>query len=434
MLRSFAVLLGMYMFIMLVGNLHLEFDDMRKTGLHVRTLIAVYQVLVVTIILSMHSVFVFFIGIVKRDSISFVLVSRTKDSLPDTEDQQQNEVSWKAHMWNERKAPPCASSINGFTEQNEQNAAEQNTCEKNTTECTEEPAQNTSSVKGVADNSARNCADAHSECMSVNSEIHPLSIVFDNSTNLDLYVLYVNFIGLVLWDTFVCFNFATHDSCFVLVSGMVAGWICNSLSKECKFHEARVPVVRGQKLLVLFYSFMFVLIISLGTAKWQAPEDLHMAEQLNLYIPAFFSGMFWTGISSDVAFTDIVQGSVEGRITRGILYDARRALPTFLLVMCVSALYSSPDTRTNVLEYISGLTRLATVHLLLLEPVLLFVGLYVMIIAFEKQRGTDFMLAMTIVQGMCVVYRSETYDAVVIALITACVLLLTVHVTRLLRS
>jgi hypothetical protein len=249
-----------------------------------------------------------------------------------------------------------------------------------------------------------------------------------------LYVLYVNFIGLVLWDTFVCFNFATYDSCFVLVCGMVAGWICNSLSKECYCHKGKVPVVLGQKIMVLFYSFMFVLIVSLAAAKWQAPYDLHMSQQLNLYVPAFFSGMFWTGISSDVAFTDIVQGSLEGSVSRGILYDARRALPTFLLVMCVSALYSSPDTRSSVLDYIRGLSRLATVHVLLLEPVLLFVGLYVMIIAFEKQRGADFMIAMVLVQGISVVYRSEMFDAVVIALIIACVLLLSVHVTRLLRS
>ena len=74
MLSTFAVLLGIYMFVMLVGNMHLEFDDQRNTGLHVRTLMAVYQVLVVCAILGMQSVFLFFIGVVKRDSISFVLV------------------------------------------------------------------------------------------------------------------------------------------------------------------------------------------------------------------------------------------------------------------------------------------------------------------------------------------------------------------------
>jgi hypothetical protein len=73
MLGSFAVLLGMYMFIMLMGNLHLEFDDMRQTGLHVRTMIAVYQVLVVSIIIVTHTFFKLFINIVKKDSVSLSL-------------------------------------------------------------------------------------------------------------------------------------------------------------------------------------------------------------------------------------------------------------------------------------------------------------------------------------------------------------------------
>ena len=42
---------------------------------------------------------------------------------------------------------------------------------------------------------------------------------------------------------------------------------------------------------------------------------------------------------------------------------------------------------------------MAAVHVLLLEPILMFVSLYVMIISFEKQR-TDFMLAMVLVQGV----------------------------------
>jgi len=248
-------------------------------------------------------------------------------------------------------------------------------------------------------------------------------------------VLYVNLIGLVLWDTFVCFNFATSDSNFLLVCGMVAGWICNSFSKECRCYGKVAP---GKKVLVLFYSIMFVLIISLGASKWQAPPDLLFQEQLNLYIPAFLSGMFWTAISTEVAFTDMVQRSVDNqfksKISRGILYDAKRALPTFLLVMCVSALYSSPETRDDVQQYLTSLSRLSTLHVLLLEPILMFMSLYVMIVSFEKQRATDFILSMVLVQGLCIVYRSNSYDPVNGALIVSCVLLLSVHVTRLLRS
>jgi hypothetical protein len=77
---------------------------------------------------------------------------------------------------------------------------------------------------------------------------------------------------------------------------------------------------------------------------------------------------------------------------------------------------------------------MAAVHVLLLEPVLMFVSLYVMIISFEKQRTTEFMLAMVLVQGLCVVYRSNVYNPVNALLMVSCVLLLSVHVTRLLRS
>lgn len=430
MISSFAAQLSMYVCIMLAGNVHLEVDDMRQTGLHVRTLIAVYQVLVVTCVLSIQSVFLFFIRVVKRDSTSFVLVEYEPNAVSESprNDQQKDWTvqQWQEKQWQEKQELDRQGQT-GFNtteaeENNEHTEAQQST--KHESKCVSE----CNSAK-----TSRALAKEHKDdvdILSQDSELLRLNIVFDTSTNLDLYVLYVNFIGLVLWDTFVCFNFATYDSCFVIVCGMVVGWVCNSLSKECRCHEAQVSVVRGNKMFVLFYCGMFVLIVLLGGARWQPPEDLHTDEQLNLYLPAFFSGVFWTGISIDVAFTEIAQGSTS----KGILYDARRALPTFLLVMCVSALYSSPDSRSSVLEYIGTLSRLATVHLLLIEPVLLFVSIYVMIIAFEKQRSTDFILAMVLVQGMCVVYRSETYDGIAIACIAACVLLLSVHVTRLLRS
>jgi hypothetical protein len=163
MLGSFTVLLGMYMFIMLVGNLHLEFDDMRQTGLHVRTMIAVYQVLVVPVILFMHNVFVFFNTIVKRDSISFVLVSRKRDIEQDNIEEQQKELEWKTQMWQERQAPQNASRINGFAGTDE-----------NTVDVV--PPRNLSSANCVSDtHSTRNCTEAHSEIMSVHSDLRPLN-------------------------------------------------------------------------------------------------------------------------------------------------------------------------------------------------------------------------------------------------------------------
>jgi hypothetical protein len=107
--------------------------------------------------------------------------------------------------------------------------------------------------------------------------------------------------------------------------------------------------------------------------------------------------MFWTAISTEVVFTDIVHrnndvhvdvnriSQVYRKIRKGILYDVKRTLPTFLLVMCVSVLYISPETRDHVQEYLGSLSRLSALHVLLLETILMFMSLYVMIISFEKQ-------------------------------------------------
>jgi len=54
--------------------------------------------------------------------------------------------------------------------------------------------------------------------------------------------------------------------------------VCNSFNKECRCFGKVAP---GQKVLVLLYSSMFILIMSLGASKWQAPPDLRVPEQLN---------------------------------------------------------------------------------------------------------------------------------------------------------
>ena len=69
--------------------------------------------------------------------------------------------------------------------------------------------------------------DNQSELLSVASDVLPLSIVFETSFNLDLYVLYVNYVSVVLWGRFVSFFFSTPDTNFLVMSGMVLGWACN---------------------------------------------------------------------------------------------------------------------------------------------------------------------------------------------------------------
>jgi hypothetical protein len=447
MLSSFVVQLVLYIVVMTAGNVHVTADDIRDTGMHARTMLAVYQVLVVCVLISAHTVFLYFIRVVKRDKASFVLVERPLDlgesetGTPRHSQHRAHELSWQEKQREEKQWDDiqlqervlqrqivATESLTGAhwqdPEQDLPRGAEKY-------EDSRAASAKAASTKAAQAGSTQYAVETASVTVSEASvDVLPLSIVFESSTNLDLYVLYVNFVGLVLWDTFVSFNFATNDSNFVLVCGLVCGWICNTMSNECRCHISKTPTEAKQKLVFLFYASMFVLVMSLGAVQWRVSEDLDMGLQINLYLPAFFSGLFWTGVGVDVAFT----GVVNENATKGILYDARRSLPTFLLVMCVSALYSSPETRQSVIAYTSGLSRLALLHLLLIEPVLIFLSMYVMVIALEKQRSTDFTVVMVLVQGVRVAYHSEVYDGVVITAIAASVLLVSVHVSRLVRG
>jgi len=381
MLSRFLVMLTLYVTVMFVGNLHFGQDDTRLTGAYIRTLVSALQVWIVSALLCVYCMFMFFIRVVKSERTSFVLVSRGS---ADRVEFSVEEVEDPA------EAPPPA-----------------------------EP--------GTEDKANFDC---RSECLSVVSNPLPLNIVFESSVNLDLYVLYVNFVGLMLWCTFVSFNFATYDINFVVMTGVVFGWICNTLSKECHCHESKSPPVKGEKTRILCCMCLASLVMGLGAVHWEVPADIEFSDAVNLYAPAFFAGFFWTAVGHEVAFA----GVQNLHVTRGILYDSRRSLPTFLLVVSVSALCSSPETRAAVLGYVSGLSRVAAVHMLLIEPVLIFVSLYVMIIALEKQRGMDLAIVLVLVEGVYIAYKRETKDALVITTIAASVLLFAVHASHLLRA
>ncbi len=102
--------------------------------------------------------------------------------------------------------------------------------------------------KATFDTEPKATFDVESDVLSVMSDPLPLSIVFEKSTNLDLYVLYVNFLGLMLWGTFISFNFSTPDTNFFVMSGIVLGWTFHTLSGQCRCHESKTPPVAGEKL------------------------------------------------------------------------------------------------------------------------------------------------------------------------------------------
>jgi hypothetical protein len=108
---------------------------------------------------------------------------------------------------------------------------------------------------------------------------------------------------------------------------------------------------------VFFYASIALAIQVSVLVIWSWPEKTSTGVLVNLYTPSFLAGCFWTTFRSEMTF-------VGTRTSRGIHFElSRRALPTFLLVTGVGALYSSPESRLSVVTYIESLSRLATLHL-----------------------------------------------------------------------
>jgi hypothetical protein len=63
---------------MFIGNMHFRLDDVRLTGHHTRVFVAALQVMIVSALVCVHTIFMFFIRIVKQERTAFVLVSHHK--------------------------------------------------------------------------------------------------------------------------------------------------------------------------------------------------------------------------------------------------------------------------------------------------------------------------------------------------------------------
>lgn len=316
-LRALLARLILYHFVMVLGSLEFDADDVRQTGLHIRTLICTIQ----AIILSLFGLIIGFsrsvVDVIKRERHNF---DRVRE-LP--------------------KYPDGTSDDLSLTGDND--------------------ASSMSSI-GL-------------------DEVATEHIVFTHN-NLDLYVLYVNFLGAVLWQTFVSFNFSTPYSNFCFICGLTSGWFAAQAVYDDNIHLQRLCTVRNSSLLICM-----IIVLFLASSQILVPDIHTHTLAVNTMLMAG-SGCALTFLGSHMYFK-----SDKKQSSKGILYDSQRAMPSFFLVMTISALYSSPTSRTIALDYLSHLSRIALFHLLGLEPVIKAFAIYVLLMSLEKQNATDLLIS-----------------------------------------
>jgi hypothetical protein len=436
----------LFAFIMYFSQLRLARDDIRTSGVHVRTLVAAVQVGMLAVILSMQAVLRFIVGVVKRDNLAFALLGRSS-SLRSTCSRSPRSLR------SERSAGFTAfdDDLEEFDPDVESTGRRQADLKDAGLELVVAPervsadAEEGGARKQFLEDVGKHHNDVEQELMiekhtslapspppSLLSGAHSgedgleNAIVFESNTKLDLYCLYIHSVGAVMYQTFMSFDYTLFNTQWMFATGLLVGWTATSLSNVCLKSAQRQELasrVRGS-MWVLFYASIALAIQVIALVVWSWPEETSTGVLVNLYMPSFLAGCFWTTFCSEMAFAGT-------RTSRGILFDSRRALPTFLLVTAVGALYSSPESRLSVVTYIESLSRLATLHLLLLEPVLKFVSIYVLVIILERKKATDLVLSICFVQGLFLIVLSPAFDVAAITALTGCVVLLAVYTTRL---
>ena len=461
---SFFAQCFLFAFIMYISQLRLARDDIRTAGVHVRTLVAAVQVGMLALMLSMQAVLTFVVGIVKRDNLSFALLGRASSSRRSVSSARSNRSARTFEEGLEDVDPDveqlsgwgsalaCGEAVGPGTDQHKQLTGDAKRRLDTVDEARgEERAERAEHGAERAEHGAERAEDGAERAERAENGAWPRvesptpstppsllsgghsgadglenAIVFESNVKLDLYCLYIHSVGAVMYQTFLSFDYTLFNTKWMFAMGLLSGWVCVSLYKTLANSEStpRLSSRLRSSLWVAVYGIIALAIQICALMQWAWPEDTSVGTLVNLYAPAFLAGCFWTSVSSEMAFTG-------ARTSRGILFDSRRGLPTFLLVTAVGALYSSPESRLTVLTYMRGLSRLATAHLLLLEPVLKFVSIYVLVIILERKKSTELVLSVCFVQGLFLILVSPAFDQAAITAVAGCVVLVTVYTARL---
>ena len=420
---SFFVQLAMYIIIMYIASIQLSEDDIRVQGLHTRTVVSVLQVFVLLVFFTLHSIFRFLVSLLKRDKQTFVLVDFVSQAQHELTTESASVTATRNELRRDLNLPTLNNEYEKEDDDKSQPQVLSKTSDATTSTHHNQETESAPITNFLIEEDHLSIHTLHSDSSELGIDVES-SIIFDNSNKLDLYIIYILVLGGILWNTFLSFNFATANTSTSFVTGVAAGFCLHNILLYC--HEMHSCVVLCW-VLIYFVLYTAIIVMSWKTMSQVDGDGLMIYA---MYISAFVSGLFWTTFGGDIGFK-----AINYTRQHGIYYDTRRAIPMTIMIMCLNGLCVAPDTRIMVWDYISSLSRLATLHLLCIEPILKFLSMYMMIITLERKRAVDFVTSIIVVQAIHVVMqtRHKQYEGHEVGLLVSSASLLGIHITFVIR-
>ena len=248
-------------------------------------------------------------------------------------------------------------------------------------------------------------------------------ITFESKDALRKYITQVHMVGMVLWSTMLCSDYALDQTAFMFMLGMLLG---NVATVALKVYEKHMRLAK-LRMYSVYWALIGVLVVMYlvhdGSKVIEYTED-----QLGLQP----SHLAWTDA---LWLLNVLLSPLSCGCTWTFWMDANTLLEHYPTSIYTCLLLSIPVLMSVDHGYVSSMcTRynaLVTVHLFVTEPVLKFMTMYVLTLSLEVESVIDVLVVNAVVTGVCYVIfssHSELFDAIVGFLITV---LLIFHLTRL---
>ena len=249
------------------------------------------------------------------------------------------------------------------------------------------------------------------------------AVTFEDTSALRRYITQVHIIGIVLWSTMLCSDYALDQTAFMFLLGMLLG---NVVTVVFKVHEKRMRAAK-MRMYAVYWALIGVLV-SMYLVH-DGPQMISYTEE-QLGIQA--TNLTWTDA---LWVVNVLLSPLSCGCTWTFWVDGSTLLQYYPTSIYTCVLLSIPVLMSVEHGYVSSLCQRhnawVTVHLFVTEPVLKFMTMYVLTLSLQVESVVDVLVVNAAVSGICYVLfsaHSEMFDAVVGLFVT---LLLLFHITRL---
>jgi hypothetical protein len=250
-------------------------------------------------------------------------------------------------------------------------------------------------------------------------------VTFENKKGLQTYIREVHIVGVVLWSTMLCSDYALDQTSFTFLLGMLIGNVMLVISK---IYEGDLVLKRSMPSFVVYWVFIGALVLFYLVHDGEGVIE-YTEEQLGITV---VKHMDWT---SSMQVVNVLISPLSSGITWTYWVDSQTLLDHYPTSVYSCVLLSIPVMMAMDREFYTNLfvqyDTLATVHLFVSEPLLKFMTMYVLTLSLEVENVLDVLVVNSAVSGICyVIYgqHNELFDASVGLLLT---LLLIFHLSKL---